>query len=110
MLMSLLNCMDYRVLFNNFYVLYAHFEFNFYEFSLRMINRIYNWSPMQTEKSQPEEKRIMPEMRFIEFPALSVDPRIGISRSAHYFSYLCKKKFSSTAKSRLTGKKKMFLP
>ena len=32
---------------------------------------------MQTEKSQSEGKRIMPEI-----PALSVDPRIGISRSA----------------------------
>ena len=37
---------------------------------------------MQTEKSQPEGKRIMPETRFTEFPALSVDPKIGISRSA----------------------------
>ena len=37
---------------------------------------------MQTEKSQPEGKRIMPETRFTEFPALSVDPRVGISRSA----------------------------
>ena len=37
---------------------------------------------MQKEKSQPEGKRIMPETRFTEFPALSVDPRVGISRSA----------------------------
>ena len=37
---------------------------------------------MQTEKSQSEGKRIMPETRFTEFPALSVDPRVGISRSA----------------------------
>ena len=37
---------------------------------------------MQTEKSQPERKRIMPETRFTEFTALSVDPRVGISRSA----------------------------
>ena len=37
---------------------------------------------MQTEKSQPEGKRIMPETRFTEFPALSVDPRVGISQSA----------------------------
>ena len=36
---------------------------------------------MQTEKSVPEGKRIMPETRFTEFPALSVDPRVGISRS-----------------------------
>ena len=33
---------------------------------------------MQTEKSQPEGKQIMPEM----FPALSIDPRVGISLSA----------------------------
>ena len=37
---------------------------------------------MQTEKSQPEGKWIMPETRFTEFPALSGDPRIGISQSA----------------------------
>ena len=37
---------------------------------------------MQTEKSQPEGKRIMPETRFTEFPALSIDARVGISRSA----------------------------
>ena len=63
---------------------------------------------MKTEKSQPDGKWIMPEMRFTEFPALSVDPRagftefpalfvnprIGISRSALetddwlFFSYL----------------------
>ena len=36
---------------------------------------------MQTGKSQPEGERIMPETRFTEFPALSVDPRDGISRS-----------------------------
>ena len=45
-------------------------------------NRIYHWSLMQTEKSQPEGKQIMPEMRFTEVPALSIDPRGGISRSA----------------------------
>ena len=38
--------------------------------------------PMQTEKSQPEGTRIMPETRVQEFLALSVDPRVGISRSA----------------------------
>ena len=32
---------------------------------------------MQTEKSQPMDKRIMPDMRFTEFQALAVDPRIG---------------------------------
>ena len=47
-----------------------------------MIDRICHRSLMQTEKSQPEGKRIMPETRFTEFPALSVDPRVGISRSA----------------------------
>ena len=45
-------------------------------------NRIYHRSAMQTEKSQPEGKRIMPESRFTEFPALAVGPRVGISRSA----------------------------
>ena len=34
---------------------------------------------MQTEKSQPEGKQIMLEMRFTEFMALSVDLRVGIS-------------------------------
>ena len=29
---------------------------------------------MQTEKSQPEGKRVMPETRFTKIPALSVDP------------------------------------
>ena len=57
------------------------------------INRIKHRSPKQTEKNQPEGKRIMPETRVPEFPALSVDPRVGISRSASetnvdYFSYL----------------------
>ena len=37
---------------------------------------------MQTEKCQPEGKRIMPETRLTEFPVLSVDPRDGIFRSA----------------------------
>ena len=46
------------------------------------INRIYHRSPMQTKKFQPEGKRIMPEKSLIEFPALSVDPKVGISRSA----------------------------
>ena len=44
-------------------------------------NRIYHRSPMQTEKSQPEGKRIMPEMKFTKCPELSVDPRAGISHS-----------------------------
>ena len=46
------------------------------------INRIYSRSPMQTEKSQPEGKRMMPQTMFIEFPASSVYPRAVISRSA----------------------------
>ena len=46
-----------------------------------IINRIYR-SSMKTEKSQPEGQRIMPETRFTEFPALSVDQRVGTSRSA----------------------------
>ena len=37
---------------------------------------------MKTAKSQPEGERMMPETRFTEFPALSVDLRVGISRSA----------------------------
>ena len=45
-------------------------------------NRIYHRSLMQTEKSQPEGERIMPERRFTEFLALSVDPRVGISLTA----------------------------
>ena len=36
---------------------------------------------MQTKKSQPEGKQIMLETRFTEFPALSVDQRVGISQS-----------------------------
>ena len=59
---------------------------------------------MQTEKSQISGQWIMLETRFTEFPALSVDlrvgiscsgnlPRVGISQSASrlmidYFSYL----------------------
>ena len=37
---------------------------------------------MQTDKSQPKGKRIMPETRFTEFPALFVDLMVGISLSA----------------------------
>ena len=47
-----------------------------------MSNKICHRSLMQTEKTQPEGKRIMPEIRFTEFPALSVDSRVWISRSA----------------------------
>ena len=57
------------------------------------INRICHWSPMQIEKSQLEGKWIMPETRFTEFPALSMSPRVWISRlywrpMFDYFSYL----------------------
>ena len=38
---------------------------------------------MHSEKSKPEDERIVPETRFTEFLALSVDPRVGISRSAY---------------------------
>ena len=55
---------------------------NNFEFLLVLqTNRICHWSPMQTERSQPEGKRVMPETRFTEFPALSIDPRFGISQS-----------------------------
>ena len=37
-------------------------------------------SPVQTERSQPEGQRIMPETRFTAFLAISVGPRVGISR------------------------------
>ena len=46
---------------------------------------------MQIEEYYPEEKRILPETKFTEFPTLSVDPSVEISRSASeigYFSYL----------------------
>ena len=46
------------------------------------MNSEMNLSSMQTEKSQSEGERIMPETRFTEFSALSVHPRVGISRSA----------------------------
>ena len=38
-------------------------------------------------RSQPEGKRIMPETRFTESPALSVDPRVGISRLIFFLTY-----------------------
>ena len=46
------------------------------------VNRICHWSLMQKEKSLLEGQRTMLETRFTKFPALSVDPRVGISRSA----------------------------
>ena len=36
---------------------------------------------MQTKESQPQGKQKMLETRFTKFPALSVDPRVGISLS-----------------------------
>ena len=36
-----------------------------------------HWSLMQTEKSQPECKQMMPDMRFTESLALSIDQRVG---------------------------------
>ena len=36
---------------------------------------------------EPSGQRIMPEMRFISFPALSVYPRVWISRSASKTNY-----------------------
>ena len=60
-------------------------------------NRIYHRSPTQGEKCKSKSKQILQETRFTEFPALSVDPRVGISRSATdtdegVFSYLLLKK------------------
>ena len=37
---------------------------------------------MQMEKYQPNGKWVMPETRFTKFPALSVDPKVGIALSA----------------------------
>ena len=45
-------------------------------------NISYHQSQMLTEKSQPKGKRIMLETRFASFPALSDNPRVGVSRSA----------------------------
>ena len=47
-----------------------------------MTNRSCHRSRTQAEKSQPEGKWIMPETRFTKLPPLSVDPNVGISRSA----------------------------
>ena len=46
------------------------------------VYRTYHRYPMQTEKFQPNVKRIMSNTRFTEFPTLSVDPRLVISLSA----------------------------
>ena len=50
--------------------------------SANEINRIFHRFMVQTEKSQPRGERIMPETKFTEFPALSIDPRVGISQPA----------------------------
>ena len=60
----------------------AHLQYGFLSKSAGQKNRILHRSPMQTEKSQPEGKRIMPETRVTEFPEFSVDQRVGVSRSA----------------------------
>ena len=64
----------------------AVFKLDYFDFLsfLKTIEtkRIYHRSPIQTEISQPESKRIMLEMKFTKFPALSTDPRVGFSRSA----------------------------
>ena len=54
----------------------------------RQKSRLYRQSPTQTEKFQSKGTDnagnwwIVPETRFTEFPALSIDPRVKISRSA----------------------------
>ena len=49
---------------------------------VRHIKSIIGLCLIQTEKSQPEGKRIMPETRFTEFLALYVGLMVGICRSA----------------------------
>ena len=56
---------------------------------------------MQTDKSQPEGKRIIPETRFTEFPALSVDQGLGFlglhwRLMIDYFSYLKQSNFNGS--------------
>lgn len=45
------------------------------------ISRICHWSLMQTEKSEPKDKRMMQETSFAQFLALSINWRTGISGS-----------------------------
>ena len=64
-----------------------------YPYPVCKINRICHRSLMQTQKSQPRGKQIMPETRFAEFPAISVNLRVGFLSLHHrpmfdYFSYL----------------------
>ena len=44
--------------------------------------RGYPYPVCKKEKSQPEGQRTMPETRFTEFSAVSVDPNVWISLSA----------------------------
>ena len=46
-------------------------------FSGRVEKRMYHLSPIQTEKSEPEGKRIMPQTRFIEFSAFPLTRGLG---------------------------------
>ena len=55
---------------------------------MKITKSICNRSPMHTENSQPVGKRIMPETRFTECAALSVEPRVGIFRSFTEFPAL----------------------
>ena len=66
----------------NGYVFFLPSETVIVLFFMVLENRFSHRSPMQTEKYQPEGKRRMPETRFTELSAFSVDPRVGISRSA----------------------------
>ena len=67
--------------------MYASVSYSFgyktgmYFSKLLQISRIYHRSDADRE-IQPEGELIMPETRFTEFPTLSIDPRVGISRSA----------------------------
>ena len=48
-----------------------------YKSTLSKINRIYHLSLMQTQKSPPEGKRMMPETRFTEFRHYPLVQRLG---------------------------------
>ena len=52
------------------------------------VHKIYHRSLMQTGKSETEGERIMPETRFTNFTAFSVDPRVGRDFSV-YIGYRC---------------------
>ena len=53
-----------------------------YIFRIIRKKKINNRSPIKIEKSQSSGKRIKPETRGTSFPALSVYPRVRISRAA----------------------------